>query len=834
MTREEFRQLASKRKLILDGATGTNLQKRGMPEGVCPEKWITENPDVIKDLQKEYISAGSDILYASTFSGNRIKLEEYGLQDQLEFINTRLVEISKEAVRESGTSKKIFIAGDLTMTGKQVYPLGDLPFEELYSVYKEQAEVLYRAGVDLFVVETMMSLQECRAALLAIKDVCDLPVMVTMTFNEDGRALFGTEPGTAALVLNSMHADAIGVNCSTGPDKMAEVVKRMAMFTDAPIVAKPNAGMPELINGETVYPLGPDEFAREMQPVIDAGADIIGGCCGSDARHIRKLTESLGNEKWKPAFPERKGHVIRRALSTERNTLPIDLDGRFLIIGERINPTGKKKLAQSLREGSTDLVMEMAEAEAENGADILDVNMGANGVDEYEMMEKCVNELTMAVDLPLCLDSSDPGVIEKALRIYPGRALINSISLEEGKCETLLPAAYKYGAMFICLPLSGAGLPKDVEERKQHINTIIGRAEESGLTKDDVVVDGLVATIGAQPDAAKDMLATVDYCKNHLHVATACGLSNISFGLPDRMFVNSSFMSMAILSGLTMAIANPDQELLMHAVAAADILMHKPGSDLNYISRVNEHKISIVEGDVTDEQKKGLGTSKGGSGKGGDVIPEEYAGDELYAAVVRGKKDRCRSIIRERLEDPETDPQALLNEHLIPAINQVGVLYDKQIYYLPQLISAAEAMSAGVALVEPHLGSAEHTESPGTVVIATVEHDIHDIGKNLVALMLKNYGFKVIDLGKDVPSEEIVDVAEKEDADIIGLSALMTTTMMEMKKVVELSHKRGLRAKIMIGGAAITQGFADEIGADGYSEDAQAAVELAKKMVSAK
>lgn len=835
MTKQEFRDRLRQGKMILDGATGSNLQERGLPAGVCPEEWILENPGVLKGLQMEYFAAGSDAVYAPTFSGNRIKLEEYGLENQLEEMNRGLVQISKDAVKESlagmPTEKKrpLYVIGDITMTGKQVEPMGPLSFEELVEVYRQQIRVLAEAGVDLLVVETMMSLQECRAAVLAAGEVCDLPVMVTLTFDEDGRTLFGTDPETAALVMTAMGVDAVGVNCSTGPDKMCDVVRRMSQYADIPIIAKPNAGLPQLQEEKTVYEMEADEFAEEMMALVEAGADILGGCCGTTPEHIRLMVEKLQemDQMKQVTFPKRRGKVIRRALSNERKTLNIDLEGPFLVIGERINPTGKKALQAQLREGELDLVTEMAEAQEEAGAAILDVNMGMNGIDEQEMMVKAVNELTMVSNLPLSIDSSYVNVVEAALRIYPGRALINSISLEPEKFEKLIPVAKKYGAMFILLPLSEAGLPKNLEEKKEIIHTIYEEAKRHGLCGEDIVVDGLVATIGANKNAAKETLETIRYCKQELGLATACGLSNISFGLPERLFVNSSFMALAIGQGLTMAIANPSQDLLMHAVYAADLLMNKPEGDLRYIDRVANHKVSVVSGEVDTAKITQSTSSLAGSRQ---LIPEERQDDSLFEAVVKGRKSRIKGLVEEVLSTGK-DPQRIIDESLIPAINYVGELFDKQIYFLPQLISSAETMEAGIGVVEPILAASRSSEPLATIIMATVEHDIHDIGKNLVSLMLRNYGYRVIDLGKDVPAETILEAAERENADIIGLSALMTTTMMEMKKVVNMVHERGLSVKVMIGGAVITQGFADEIGADGYSKDAQEAVTVVGKLL---
>ena len=826
MTKQEWKELTKKSKIILDGATGSNLQKRGMPAGVCPEEWILGHADILCDLQREYIQAGTNILYAPTFSGNRIKLEEYGLSDRIGQMNHDLVSISKDAIQKEDAVGKVFVAGDLTMTGKQVEPVGPLPFEYLIDIYKEQIGYLADAGVDLLVVETMMSLQECRAAVIAAKETTDLPVMVTLTFNEDGRTLFGTDPATASLVLTALGVDAVGVNCSTGPDKMVSVVQKMREYTGLPLIAKPNAGLPQLEDGETVYNMGPEEFAENMMLLVREGADILGGCCGTTPEHIAKMTELLreNGSLYETSCYTRK--AVRRALSSERFTKNIDLDGPFLVIGERINPTGKKGLQAELRDGCLDLVSEMAEAQEEAGASILDVNMGMNGIDEKEMMLKAVKELSIVTDLPLSIDSSHVDVVEAALRIYPGRALINSVSLEPEKFEKLIPAAKKYGAMFILLPLSEKGLPKNIQEKKDIIHTIVDAALEEGLSRDDIVVDGLAATVGANKMAAIEIMETISYCKNELGLATVCGLSNISFGLPERMYVNSAFMAMAVQSGLTMAIANPSQDLLMHTMFAADLLMNKPEGDIRYISRVADKKLSVISGEVSPAAV--VSSRPAGTGTQADTADNQ---DALFQAVVKGRKEKVLELVKERMGEG-AEAQKIIDESLIPAINHVGELFDKQIYYLPQLIASAEAMEGGIGILEPVLEQNRSGQSVGTIVIATVEHDIHDIGKNLVALMLKNYGYNVVDLGKDVPAETIVAKAKEVDADIIGLSALMTTTMMEMKKVIALAKEEKVRAKIIIGGAVITQGFADEIGADGYSKDAQEAVVLVGRLLA--
>ncbi len=811
----DFRELINSRVAILDGATGSNLQKAGMPAGVCPEQWVLEHPQAFVDLQKSYVEAGSDALYSMTFSCNRIKLSEYGLQDQMREMTKKLVALSRAAIEEANVSRNIFVLGDISMTGRQLKPIGDMEFEELVTIYREVVSCMEEAGVDGYAIETMMSLQECRAALIAVKELSDKPVLVTMTYEASGRSLFGTEPGTAVSVLQSMGADAVGLNCSMGPDTMVPLVERMAEFATVPLVVKPNAGVPTLIDGKTQYDLGPDEFVEQMKPLIEAGAGVVGGCCGTDVRYIRGLHEYLKNNP-KAVSADTAGKKKKRVLTTERNLIEIDSDGLFTIVGERINPTGKKALQAELREGKTDMVLDFAENQVENGARVLDVNMGMSGIDEKAMMLRVIDELQIAVDVPLSLDSSDPEVIEAALRVYPGRALINSISLEPGKAEKLLPIAKKYGAMFILLPLTEEGLPRDIAEKHDAIDRLCQMAYDVGLSDEDIVVDGLVATVGANKQAALDVLSTISYCKNEKHLATICGLSNISFGLPERAFVNTAFLTMAIREGLTMAIANPGQTMLTNAALASDLLLMKNGSDTAYIEGVRA--LETVQPGAQAETK----------------TPATYAlsgnESEVFIAVLKGKKAGLNEAI-DKLLASGRHPGGIISDELIPAINKVGELYEKKVFFLPQLISAAETMEQAVAYLEPKLAEEGSRRKLETVVMATVEGDVHDIGKNLVVLMLKNYGYNVIDLGKDVPAETIIDTAEKEKAAVIGLSALMTTTMTAMPEVVKLRNERGLAAKVVIGGACVTEDYAVEIGADGYSDDAGDAVRLVNRLL---
>ena len=822
MNREEFQKFCENRIIFLDGATGTNLMKAGMPAGVCPEAWILEHKDVMRKLQSSYAEAGSNIVYAPTFTGNRIKLADYGLGDRIQEINSELVQLTKEAVGE-GT----LVAGDLTMTGRQLKPIGDLGFEELIDVYKEQIQILEKAGCDVLVVETMMSLQECRAALIAAKEVSDLAVMVTLTFEADGRTLYGSDAAASAITLEALGACAIGANCSTGPDKMEEIIRNMAAVTSIPIIAKPNAGLPSVdADGNTNYDMDCDTFVSEMERLVNAGASIIGGCCGTTPDYIKGL-----KCKYKDVKPlnitDEEGNKIprkicgRRYLSSERCALSFGMDDLFMVVGERINPTGKKKLQEQLREGNLDMVSDFAGSQEEDGASILEINVGMSGIDEKEMMLTVMEEVMSITDLPLCIDTSSAEVMEAALRLYPGRALMNSISLEKGKSEKFLPIAKKYGAMFILLPLNPDGLPKDTQEKIGNITELSRQAFELGMNKEDIVVDGLVATVGADPAAALNTLDTIEYCHDNGY-ATICGLSNISFGLPQRMNVNTAFLTMAIEKGLTMAIANPSQEMLVNAAFASDLLRKKDGSDLRYIQRMQRYADAAAGAD----KKAPEGSDKNSANSGDNIL------DIIKKDVLSGNK---RTIVKntEKAIQSGIEPRVILDEILMPAINEVGDLFDKGKYFLPQLIAGAEAMKLSIGYLEPLLkAGADSGKKLPTIVIATVHGDIHDIGKNLVALMLKNYGFDVIDLGKDVPREEIIKVAKEKNASIIALSALMTTTMKEMKNVVDLAHEEGLDSKIIIGGAVVTQDYADEIGADGYSSDAADAVRVVKQLLN--
>lgn len=839
MTREKFIDFTKDHIIYLDGATGSNLVKAGMPSGVCPEQWILEHREVMLQLQKEYVQAGTNILYAPTFTANRVKLAEYHLEKNMSSMIHDLVAISKEAAADT-PGHPVYVAGDITMTGEQLRPMGKMELEDLIAIYKEQILCLVDAGADLLVVETMMSLAETRAALIAAKEVCDLPVIATLTFEADGRTLFGTDAKTAAVVLESLGASAIGANCSTGPAQMEGIISDMVSVTMIPIIAKPNAGLPFLDeNGTTCYNMEAEEFTEEMQVLVNVGATILGGCCGTTPEFIRQFHDRFGTVAQATAARRPEGI---RYLTSERITHSFGLEDGFFVVGERINPTGKKALQAQLREGNFEKVIQFAEEQETCGAKVLDINMGMSGIDEKLCMLRALEEVSGVTNLPLSLDSSYVEVLEAALRNYPGRALVNSVSLETEKFEKLLPIVAKYGAMFILLPLSDAGLPKDIEEKKEIIHKIYDRALSLGMRKEDIVVDGLVATVGANPKAALETLETIRYCKSN-GFATICGLSNISFAMPERGFVNTAFLTLAIQSGLTMAIANPSQEMLMSCALATDLLLNKEEAALRYIEYAGGVKERREEKEAELSRKLALLDQQGTKADSTDntEVPSAVTAskdtpqinemqEKLKTAVLKGNRNGIVKITNEALESGEK-PVELLNQVLLPAINLVGEYFDQGKYFLPQLIASAEAMKNSIEVLEPLLQTGNSGEEMPVVVIATVEGDIHDIGKNLVALMLKNHGFHVIDLGKDVPQAKILETAKEHHAEFIALSALMTTTMQRMREIVAAAKQEGITAKIIIGGAVITQEYADEIGADGYSKDAADAVKLAKSLM---
>lgn len=786
------------RIIILDGATGTELQKRGMPAGVCPEIWCLENPDIISDVHAGYRDAGSDIVYTATFGANRIKMSQYGAYDVIE-INRELAFLARRAV-----GADVLLAGDICSTGRFVRPFGDLDFEEAIETYKEQVKGLLMGGVDLFVIETMMDIQETRAALIAVKELTDKFTIVTMTYEENGRTLNGTDPVTALITLQSLGADAVGCNCSTGPEEMIGLIEAMKPWATVPLVAKPNAGMPELVDGKTLFSMNADTFASFGADFVSKGVNLIGGCCGTTSEHVRRLKEEVAGRN--PVLPVRDSIG---ALSSARSSVILEGERTLSIVGERINPTGKKALQQELLEGRMSLVRTMAKEQEKMGASLLDVNMGMPGIDEKETMLDAIGDLSVASELPLVIDSSNIDVIEAALRLYPGRALINSISGESKKIARLLPVAAKYGAMFILLPLADGDIPETAEERKKIIGDVFEKAAALGFTKSDIAIDGLVMAASSNFKAPMETLKTIEWSSNVFGANTIVGLSNVSFGMPERKWLNASFLAMAMSKGLTMAIADPGVEELANTRMAGDVLAGRDRDASRYINHFSQLPPKV-------KQKN-------------SPSPEAPAGP-VFQAILEGN----REDIEQRISDAMNSgmgAQKIVDEIMIPAITEVGALFDRREYFLPQLIASAETMKKGIAFLEPWLGDAKlNKKQKELIIIATVKGDVHDIGKNIVALMLRNHGFEVIDLGKDVSAEIIIREAVRLKPSIVCLSALMTTTMVNMKEVIDRAEREPIDCKFMVGGAVVTKAYAKSIGAH-YAKDGVEAVSVVKKLV---
>ena len=792
----KIKNLLTKKIIILDGATGTELQKKGLSAGVSPEIWCMENHQIIKDVHASYQKAGSQIIFTCTFGANRFKLKQYGIKKDVYEVNIKLARLAREV-----SGKKNLVAGDIGPTGLFIEPFGTLAFEEAVDTFKEQARGLIDGGCDLIVIETMIDIQEARAALLAVKELADIFTIVSMTYEKDGHTLGGTPPQSALVTLQSLGANAVGCNCSAGPEQMIDFIKAMKPYATVPLLAKPNAGMPKLEGGKTIFEMGPKTFASFGSDLAKAGANMLGGCCGTTPEHILALARAVARKK--PALPLRQSIS---ALSSARGFLEIRENEPLYLVGERINPTGKKALQQELIEGKLSIIRQMAHEQEAQGASLLDVNIGQPGIDEVQTIKNVIGLLSSSNRLPLVIDSSKIETIEAALRLYPGRLLINSISGEKEKLTKLLPLAAKYGAMFILLPLTGGELPKTAKKRQTIIENIFRKAQKFGFTKDDFVVDGLTMAVASDANAGKETLATINWCKNTFKCKTILGLSNVSFGMPGRPWLNAAFLAMAQYCGLTMAIANPASVEFMHVKKAGDALTAREKASLHFINHFSQQEGALKPASVAA------------------ILPEE----KVVVAILEGDRERITALIDEAMQSGRTASQ-LVDEFMIPAIVRVGELYEKKIYFLPHLMAAAETMKKALAYLDPHLKKAAKADK-GKIIMATVRGDIHDIGKNIVALLLKNYGYCVIDLGKDVPDLVIVNAAKKEKPDVIGLSALMTTTMVNMKDIITVARAQGIKTDFLIGGAVVTEAYAKSIGAY-FAKDGVEAVKVVENLI---
>ncbi len=776
--------------VILDGAMGTMLQNAGLGLGDRPEVFGMEKPDILENIQMQYVAAGSDVIYANTFGANAHKLKGTGYTVE-ELVATNV------AAAKRAAAGKARVALDVGPIGELMEPLGTLSFQDAYDIYKELVIAGEDAGADLVVFETMTDLYEVKAAVLAAKENTDLPVWVTMSFEATGRTFTGTLVSSMAATLDGLGVDAMGINCSLGPKEIFPMIEEMRRWTDKPLIVKPNAGLPDPATGE--YDMDAEEFVRQMEPFFDLGISMGGGCCGTTPAFVAGLS-ALAKKRPSSA----KTEIAKKKRGVCSAGKMVDFDG-VRVIGERINPTGKKRFAQALREHDMNYIMERAIEQADAGADILDINVGLPGIDEVAMMVDVVQAVQSVVDLPLQIDSSNPAAIEAGLRVCNGRAIVNSVNAEDEVLLRVLPLVKKYGAAVVGLTMDKAGIPQTAQARFALAEKILEAALSLGIPKEDVLIDCLTLTISAQQEQAMETLKAVQMVKEQLGLHCVLGVSNISFGLPKRIQATTSFFTQAMFCGLDLPIINPNQQEMMDAVASFKALS---GEDVNceaYIARFAN----------ADEEKKPA------------AGPVEMT---VEAAVLKGLKQETRDLTAKLLETmSELD---VINQKLIPALDVVGEKYEKQQIFLPQLINSANAACAGFDLIKERIAArGGESVAKGKIVMATVEGDIHDIGKNIVRVVLENYGYRVIDLGRDVPVQKVVDTVVAEDVKLVGLSALMTTTVVSMKRTIAALRKSGHDCKVFVGGAVLTPEYAEEIGADYYTKDAKASVDVAKEVL---
>jgi len=799
----DFRSILSDDRIYyFDGGYGTLLQGRGLPAGLSPELWALEAPDVIRSVHQDYKDAGANILTTNTFGGSRPKLE--GKADVYE-LNKAMTKIAREVAGDS-----MFVAASIGPTGHFVEPLGDLTFRELVEIFKEQIKGCVDGGADLILGETHFDLAEAKAVVVAARQVCNLPVAISMTF-EGTASLTGTTPQTFVDTMQNLGVELIGTNCSAGPEQMQETLKAWAPRLETPTFAEANAGLPELnAEGKTCFRLAPEPFAEQACKFAELGAKFIGGCCGTTPDHIRALKNKLGDAVWQRPVKTDDAQLV---LTSRSVSVPVGFNHPGVIIGERINPTGKKQLTAELQEGVFTEAYRFASEQIELGAPVLDVNVGAPMVKETTLLPELVKALLGRFQTPFSIDSNDPAAVEAGLWVYPGSPLVNSISGEPGKMEELGPLCKLFGAPFILLPIVGKKLPVTAKERLEVIEGLLQKAESLGIPKRLIMVDALALTVSSKPEAARHALEVMRHCRDVWGLTTTIGLSNISFGLPARELLNSTFLSLAMGSGLSSFIANPNSARLQETLHAAEVLLNRDPQAARYIGKFS-------------------GWTGGGEAQSSSApssSTDTAALPPVQAAVIKGDKDGIVALVEKELA-AGLAAMEIVNTLLIPGILAVGDKYERKEYFLPQLLQSAETMQTAFKRLKPLLEEDEAAGSKPVVIMATVEGDIHDIGKNIVCLMLKNYGFEVVDLGKDVPAAKIVDAAAEHKASIIGLSALMTTTMVRMEDTVKMIRERNMNTKVIIGGAVVTEKFCTAIGADGWSTDAVAAVKLAQRL----
>lgn len=831
MKRDEFVRRLKSEVLILDGSMGAFIQARGLPDGYAPDLWNVEQPEAIVAVHREYVEAGCDILLTNTFGASRLRLGEYGAEHRVSEINAAAVKNARAAAGE----RRVLVAGDIGPCGTTIKPAGEIEFDEAVSIFAEQARALVEAGADVIAIETMFDLVEAKAALIGTRDVSKtIPIIAHMTFTARGLTDTGTDPETAAIVLEACGADVVGVNCSVGPEDMLEVVGRMARATKLPISVQPNAGLPVMRKGKTVFLQTPDHMAPFAKQFVDRGAAIIGGCCGTTPEYIRMIAADVGHKPH--AQPSRAPGTW---ITSRARSLRIGPGAPFVTIGERINPTGRKIFSQAIREGRTDLIVQDARAQVEGGAMALDVNVGVPLVDEAAMLEKAVLAVQNVVDVPLVVDSANVHALERGIRAFPGRPLVNSVDPVREKADFLLPIIKRYGCAVIGMTAE-TEIPARAIDRVRNAEKILRMCEDHGIPADWVVFDCISIPVSAAPGPAAQTLDTIRMISRELGCATTLGLSNVSFGLPLRKTVHNTFLAQAIAEGLDSAICNATDPLLKETVAAASLFAGRDSGCRRYIDLAvpveaqRKRDQAILEAAKSGNLLAGAGdgaVEAGGGGGGSAGGGAKTTRDMLWEAVVEGDKDGVPKLVERGLAEGNAPFDLFLNV-LTPAIRHLGDLFGAGKKFIPHLIASADAMKAGVAVLMPLMQKEGNVDKKGTVVLATVKGDIHDIGKNIVGLMLRNFGFEVHDLGRNVPLDDILNAARENNAELIGLSALMTTTMMRMKDVIDAVRAKDLPHLVMIGGAVTTPSFAEEIRADAYGKDVGDVVTVAEGLLT--
>lgn len=810
--KKDLREKLGKEWLFCDGGTGTFLQEHGLEGGELPETWNVDHPDVIMQLYEGYLRAGSDIFNTNTFGLNSLKFP-----GRVEELMTAAVDLAKQAIQNTGR-EDAYIAIDIGPTGKLLEPMGDLSFDRAVELFGEAMSAGEKAGGDLILIETMSDSYEAKAAVIAAKEYTSLPVIVTTVYDQKGKLLTGGNVDSTVAMLEGLGVDALGMNCGMGPDLMLPMVERMVEVASVPIVVNPNAGLPRTENGKTVFDVTPEEFSDVMCQIADLGVQVLGGCCGTTPEHIRQTVEKVKKRTFKP--------------NTEKNLTvvtsfcqAVTCDKRPIIIGERINPTGKKRFKQALRDADMDYILSQGLEQEDAGADILDVNVGLPEIDEPKMMREVVTKLQGVTGLPLQLDTTDTVALEQGLRYYNGKAMINSVNGKREVIEAVMPLVKKYGGVLVGLVLDEDGIPETADGRIAVAEKIYKAADEYGIPRKDIVIDGLCMTISSDSSSGVTTLETIRRIRDEYHGRSILGVSNISFGLPQRQVINSYFLTMAMQMGLSFAIMNPNNEQMMAAYRSFLALSDLDPQCMGFIEAYANATLSTLS--TSSAGAAQAGTAPAGAGAPGDAA--ESGKSQLGHAIEKGMVGVAESAMKEAIKT--RDALEVINEELIPALDKVGKGFEKGTVFLPQLLLSADAAKAAFEVVKASMAG-KPRDLKGKVIIATVKGDIHDIGKNIVKVMLENYGYDVIDLGKDVPPEVIVEKAIDEDVKLVGLSALMTTTVVSMEDTIKLLRKKKPDTKVVVGGAVMTQEYADAIGADCYAKDAMATVRYADSIFS--